>query len=404
MPLELSNSRPSKSLDFGSNGYTGSLSTWHELLQITAPDPECGLVFVRGDFPDIADSILARAQRRNQKGTFGMSIRIPDNAEWVQEATPAQGLINLRWPFTRLDWVRTKKSIGSAHFASYTVCSFVNDGTVYQIARIMPKKLTTSSPSLSSDDLYDDLKPSISTPTTPPKSSHTVKFAVDVGGVIRFGCPSSAVKRASPNDPTPTTVPPPFFDKYTKTPDDGKPAYVFTCTSEVHEKRLEIRVWIDRKPQKLRLHECKSHRLSHGNHPVEYPHEVCALHVLKEDIEFDEDRPMVIVSSFSLVDSHAFALVEDPLPVINYEEVQYYLGVADPAPLAPYRLWSTMTNPLWSVDAFQLNATGRAVENVMGVASLPVSSIGSAMSPGRMGVALLKNIVTPQVVDLESTL
>lgn len=68
-----------------------------------------------------------------------------------------------------------------------------------------------------------------------------------------------------------------------------------------------------------------------------------------------------------------------------------------------------MTSPLWNADAFEQNATGRAVENVMGVASLPISgaagnSVDGATSLERMGVALLKNIMTPQVVDLESAL
>src|SRR5947207_15172671 len=91
-------SMPCKSLDFGKDGCTGSVTTWHELLQLTAPDDECGVVFVRGDFPDSAESILARAQRRNQKATWGLGIKISENTDYVVERTPAQGMVNLRWP------------------------------------------------------------------------------------------------------------------------------------------------------------------------------------------------------------------------------------------------------------------------------------------------------------------
>lgn len=50
MPIDTQ--RPSKSYDFGDNGYTASVTTWHELLQATAPSRDHGVVFVRGDFPD----------------------------------------------------------------------------------------------------------------------------------------------------------------------------------------------------------------------------------------------------------------------------------------------------------------------------------------------------------------
>src|ERR1700694_5105524 len=68
---------PAKTIDFGADGHTASLTDWHELLQLTVPDPTCGIVFVRGGFPNTADAILARAQQPDtsgQKGTFGLEI------------------------------------------------------------------------------------------------------------------------------------------------------------------------------------------------------------------------------------------------------------------------------------------------------------------------------------------
>jgi hypothetical protein len=76
MPLDRTNTRPTKSLDFGRDGVTGSVSAWHELLQMTAPDDGCGVIFLRGDFPDSPDSVLARAQRRNERGSFELEAKI----------------------------------------------------------------------------------------------------------------------------------------------------------------------------------------------------------------------------------------------------------------------------------------------------------------------------------------
>jgi len=78
--MTLDVSSPYKSLDFGNGDYIGSVTTWHELLQLTAPDDECGVVFARGDFPDSAESILARAQPRNQRepgGEASGSVKTP---------------------------------------------------------------------------------------------------------------------------------------------------------------------------------------------------------------------------------------------------------------------------------------------------------------------------------------
>jgi len=450
MPLELANSRPNKSLDFGKDGYTGSLSTWHELLQITAPDSQCGLVYVRGGFPNISDSILARAQRRNGRGTFGMTIKIPDDAGWTQEATPAQGMINLRWPCTRLDWVRQNAAVGSDHFASFTVCSFVKDGIVYQIARVVPKQLTKSSASIMSDDTDKA--------SSDNKGKDRVTFRIDIGGTVRFGCPSTAARYAAGQP----------HDHYTCEPDYEHSAYVLSCASEMHGKRLEMRAWIDRVPQEVARHKCASTDQWPGCRPGERSDAGASLHAYSKELILSKDEATVIVASFSLVDDDTRPNKE-PTDVIDYKLVQRYLGVADATSLAPYRLWSAMLGSSSGPDSFELNAVGRAVESIMGVASLPVprrnlrrrvtshllhsadnnhggnsstrasesaistqgkpeqglkfanttglggddnldvsdndaSAASSCHSTANSGVALLKNIMTPQIVDLESML
>ena len=57
--ITLGTASPFKSLDFGKEGCTALVTFWHKLLQLTAPDLEYGIVFVRGDFPDNVESILA---------------------------------------------------------------------------------------------------------------------------------------------------------------------------------------------------------------------------------------------------------------------------------------------------------------------------------------------------------
>lgn len=147
--IDPSNTTPSKSLDFGRDGVTGSVSTWHELLQMTTPDDECGVVFARGDFPDTPDSILARAQRRNQRGGFGLEVKIDEKTPYVLERTSAQGFINMRWPYSRFNFVRgdTERRTSrpkSTVFAHQSICSFVKDKTLYQVLRISPAKLFQS--------------------------------------------------------------------------------------------------------------------------------------------------------------------------------------------------------------------------------------------------------------------
>jgi hypothetical protein len=440
--MTLDVSSPYKSLDFGNDGCTASVSTWHELLQLTAPDDECGVVFVRGDFPDSAESILARAQRRNQKGTWGLGIRISEDSDYVLESTPAQGMINLRWPCSRLNFVQKDRLFGSVTFASYTICSFVKDQNLYQIARIPPSNLPGSAPSVGNGSRAGS-------------TVSALKLDIDVGGMVRFGCCSSN-RGASGGRPAP------FYDKYTIIqPENGRPTYTLACISDCHERRLEIRLWVNREPVKLKHHLCTEARLCYtdGDSQFEYPHEVIGLHAIHQ-FSMVEEKPITIVASFSLVRSNT-PIVFDALDVIKSANVQKYLGVSDISISAPYRLWSSVLGQAPGPEALELNIIGRSVEQILGVSSVPVkqrnaagnvckplatSSVDSnsstlensangmgsqdeernksaAASLGRslrqnpsaeseahvsmetdMGIALIKNIITPQVVDLESTL
>lgn len=77
-------SRSGRTIDFGVNGVTASVSDWHNILQITVSHPE-GLVYVRGDYPDQPGSILARAQDERGRGSWGFGI---SSSSQIEVKTP----------------------------------------------------------------------------------------------------------------------------------------------------------------------------------------------------------------------------------------------------------------------------------------------------------------------------
>jgi hypothetical protein len=120
------------------------VTDWHELLQITAPDDCCGLVFVRGNHPNTPDAILARAQRRDDgsKGTFGLKL-LP-NSDFTLGERITQGMANFRWPYTQYELKRTAQDESGedkSPSGTYEMISFVKDNMVFQIVRITPGTL-----------------------------------------------------------------------------------------------------------------------------------------------------------------------------------------------------------------------------------------------------------------------
>jgi hypothetical protein len=191
--------RPQTTTDFGADGHTASLSGWNELLQITAPHPECGLVFARGNFPDKADAILSRAQN---VGGGGWGFQITQSSQLRQGKNTAQGLINFRWPFLSFNLLPPKgkgpASEDDVPVGTLYTCSFVVDGTFYQIVRIVQLEWANDSaslrrragpdvpearPSEPSSVPCDDASPEV----TKPDQLLTFSF----GGEVRFGCASA---------------------------------------------------------------------------------------------------------------------------------------------------------------------------------------------------------------------
>lgn len=171
-----------KSSDFGSDGYTASLTNWHELLQLTAPDPQCGLISVRGDFPVSGDAILARAQNRDQaggKGTFGIQLLQGPDSDFQLGSLMARGLINYRWPHMQYELSGPHISSGS-----FETCSFVDNEVMYQIARI--RWVAAGGPI--------DLPPADQ--AAPTSLKKTARFRI--GGRVGFGCVCTRTKAGIP--------------------------------------------------------------------------------------------------------------------------------------------------------------------------------------------------------------
>ena len=100
-----------------------------ELLQLTAPDVKCGIVYIRGSFTDSPDAILARAQRRQGgKSTFGLKLAMGSSPYKVATgAADEEGLLNFRHPYVEYPLTCEDSEEGKC-----ALFSFVKDETVYQ--------------------------------------------------------------------------------------------------------------------------------------------------------------------------------------------------------------------------------------------------------------------------------
>jgi len=413
---------PSKSLDFGQDGYTGSLTAYHELLQMTAPDLNRGLVYIRGDFPNDASSMLARAQRRNAQGTWGLKPEIDSEDKLQLQGPDETGFINLRWPCAQFSLECEGYMDGT-----YTTCSFVKDGTLYQVIRIVPGERFK--------------QPQDSAPAEPPELEKQ-RLKLSLGGRMIMKRPRITDDFRLSDESGEYTK---YYSEETKT---------LSFRHSRHINSLAMRLWIDR--QRVELTPGNLPRKS-GTVDMTATHE----------IELIEDTPKVIIAAISLFNSPSDEvhgeIVKNGLPdLIKSSIAQDYMGVSDSSKNAAYRLW----NHILPRDVnnrskdFEMNTVGRSIEQILCVSSLPMiasiakdepkltsngpgadDSMGAPASPTlderpqgptsepktksekpsapeistegptpannmttHAGVALIKNIVSSQWVDLESTL
>ena len=266
---------PAKSTDFGCDGFTASLTDYHELLQLTAPDKDCGIVFVRGNFPNTPDAILARAQVRDDtgsKGTFDIHFRHdPEDKTSGYElgVRRAQGLANFRWPYTQYELKR--KGVDEAAKGSYEGISFIKDGTMFQILRLTSGRLPRN---IADTD------------------TRSIQF--QIGGKVQFGCPcSNGVEQSSTKEFEFTAI------------DDG---CRLVYKSKHYTHRLDIQVFVNNQPAKI----TENRTTSSGT----------------VEIELSKHEPIVIISTYTLRDISK----ETNPPMISdlsSMRIEDYLGISN---------------------------------------------------------------------------
>jgi hypothetical protein len=374
---------PAKTTDFGGDGYTASLSDYHELLQLTAPDDYCGIVYVRGQFQNTPDAILARAQRPDVsglKGSFGVQIH-PDSLFELGEKQ-AQGFINLRWPYIQYD-LRKKAAFQDGNGGTYEEISFVKDGTVFQVIRIKWGRGSSLSDFDSSNSLEREI------------------IKLKSGGEIQFGCPCS-------------NGGPPVADNFRLHLDNNQ----LSCTSELYQKRLDIQMFVNNLPQELGPSQS-----SRASQEVQVP-DLSRSH----DIDLCIGKPITIVSTYRLRDCTSVNL--HCLSELNgqyFEDIEDYLGISGTSLHMTDRLWTALCSTNYeSSEAVEFCVVGRCVEQILCVSSVPVpddppvapsgSNIPMSVagetstqdtledSKQEVPIALIRNIMTSQYVDVQSSL
>jgi hypothetical protein len=360
------------------------LTDWHELLQLTAPDKDCGIVFVRGSFPNTPDAILSRAQRRDDtgnKGTFGLHI-IPESAagdvglSQDDEGAPtgyrlgarrAQGLANFRWPYMQYELKR--KGWTEMRGGTYEVVSFVKDGTMFQIIRLTPGRLTKKGPGRYARPVHD---------------TQQIKFRV--GGQVQFGCPcSNGADQSSTKDFNMKSL-------------NGGLQLIYD--SKEYKHRLEIQVFINGEQQVILANETSSAGIL--------------------EVKVSNDEPTIVVSTYTLRDlsySYPKSDTYPMIPMLSSTKVEDYLGVSNISVEMTDKLWlASLTTQFDAIETIELCAVAKYVELILGVTSVPIpcsNPVASSHLPDHtapadfknaLGIALICNIMTSQYVDLESSL
>jgi hypothetical protein len=366
------------------------VTDWHELLQITAPDPQCGLVYVRGTFPDIPDAILARAQRvdhNGKKGTWGIQALPHDrNSDFELGAAEAQGLINSNWPYMRYPLkLKTSSSLGFSQLEPgiFSICSFVKDGTVFQVVRLKAGTFEGQTP-----------KP--------------LQLSMQVGGRVRFGCPCVSDLKSSDN-----------LDTYTVANKNG----TSSCHSRLYQRRLDMRIFIDGKEYHF-AHGNANEKAS-TNDPGETPSKLSGPNPNHKYGDISVKVPLCLktedvtslVVAYSLRDTPTSEesntelkedLAEDLPHVSSSVKLMDILGIANKDGNLK-ELWAAC----WTADdgddedgeKDELRAIARCVEQVLSLSSIPITVGGDTEVPDPKHCrAVISNIMTTQMVDLKSAL
>lgn len=374
---------PAKTLDFGNEGFTASVTDDHQLIQLTRPDATCGLVYLRGSFPDNPGSILSRSQSREDydsinftEDTFGTTILPPKNPNEVELGErKAQGWVNFRWPYSQYELLRRdSETEETEQTGTCEVLSFVSRGTIFQIHRL---KWGHGSSVSESDEQGRGGRQS--------GGHNTVAAAarLRVGGKVRFGCPCS---NNNPKKPTADQ------DSFTVT---KRGRYGLHCTSEKYGTRLEIGLSENGAPWHLRPMDGSP---AIGDQVVNGPWADLSTEVL---VPLPTGEATYLVSTYALrkdgEDDDKDCSPELP------PDLECYLGVEWESENMTDRLWTALCSTNYeAAEAVEFCVVGRCVEQILSVTSIPVCPPPGYSGPAQR--AMINNIMTPQIADVESAL
>ncbi|KAL2064542.1 hypothetical protein VTL71DRAFT_3679 [Oculimacula yallundae] len=347
----------SRSLDFGVNGFTASLNTGHELLQITAPHSENGVVSIRGSFDDNSDAILARAQRSvGGKSTFGLKWAgdIPSSYN-CSDRIAYHGLLNFRWPY--------KKHVLFCHGlipGTISSFSFLKEDMVYQILRFKPGQVYHSDSNTKLDRGEITSHPSspqpegqllqhpdaLTTGDLPSKDPWNHSCRIELGGMIR---------------PYQSLIP------------ARKPHYVTrlsgnTLSCNIPQQGLQLSFELFMNGEKKALSFAS---------PVEH-----------HDLEVN----MMTEASFRLWPGKITTLVgrislrseTDPpfnVPLPTSDELVEYLGASQTSENATDRVWANRIDMNAEIDYDDFCFSAACLEQILGVTSVPMRHFWRPLQP-----------------------
>lgn len=339
------------------------------------------MVYVKGWFPNTPDAILARAQTREDtgsKGTFDIHFqpKSPPNGStfatapvgYILGEKRAQGLANFRWPYMQYELERREGE--EVRKGGYEGISFVKDGTMFQIIRLTAEQTPKRKDSW---------------------GAQSIKFRL--GGKIQWGCPCSNGITQSPTR-----------DFEFEVLDDGyRLAYNSKNKDSNHRleynHRLEIQAFENDEPKLIT--KCDK---------------TPATGVIKVTLS---QSPTIIVTTYTLralPKTHKRSDTYPMIRMVDSTEIEKYLGISTTSPEMTDKLWlASLTKQFDAVETLEICAVARYVEQILGVSSIPINSgntehsldLDPAAGPdfeSIPGIALIRNIMTSQFVELESTL
>lgn len=363
-------------LEIGDCGFSAVLSSEFDLLQLSAfsASDGCGIVTVRGSFPDTA--ILSRGQRFG----FGFGHRVPAGSEYRidgylaesaakqkihSRVVTARGWLNYRWPITREEF----QCNDSVDAATVEIVSFwyVKDGDVVQFSKIIRRKRSKREPE------HDSAK---------------VDVPFKLGDRIRFGC--SCTSHCSQSVANQSV-------QYADNPDVTHNHELLTYTDGVSGSKLHVQCFQDDSHFKLvEKHENGEDQSIFGDSKVRY-------------ISLGEE-PVTMISIYSLrnnTSKNDCWLASPP----TLDEIEKNLGVA-PDSIEFWLLWKSgeessaedapSPNYETSESYFQskLNIVARTVEYLLSVAAVPVQGANTQVLGDEQPIGLLSDAVSSMKIDV----